>query len=60
MLKSYSVTSENVEQLRSALERLIEYSKFLEDETGRSTQSFIDEILKEESILVEECVVIDE
>ena len=54
MLKSYSVTSGNVEQLRSALERLIEYSKFLEDETGRSNQSFIDEILKEESILVEE------
>lgn len=53
MLKSYFVKSENISSLQNALDRMIEYAKFLEEETGRSNPSFVDEILEENNIEVE-------
>lgn len=53
MLKTYFVKSTDVSNLQDALGRMIEYAKFLEDETGRSNDSFVDQIIEEDEILVE-------
>ena len=49
-MKTYFVRTKNVASLQDALGRMIEYVKFLEDETGRSSESFCDQILEEDSI----------
>lgn len=51
-MKTYFVKSENIANLQAALGRMIEYAKFLEDETGRSYDSFVDQIILEENIAV--------
>lgn len=53
MLKFYYVKSKDVENLQSALGRLIEYAKFLEEESGRSNPSFTDQIIEESEIEVD-------
>lgn len=53
MLKTYFVKSTDVSNLQDALGRMIQYAKFLEDETGRSNDSFCDQIIEEDEILVE-------
>ena len=53
MLKTYFVKSTDVSNLQDALGGMIEYAKFLEDETGRSNDSFVDQIIEEDEILVE-------
>lgn len=49
-MKTYFVRSKDVSSLQDALGRMIEYVKFLEEETGRSSDSFCDQILREDSI----------
>lgn len=46
-MKNYFVQTGNVSDLQCALGRLIEYAKFLEDESGRSGENFVEEILQE-------------
>lgn len=53
MLKTYFVRTTDVSKLQNALGRIIEYAKFLEDETGRSYPSFVDQIIEEDDILLE-------
>ncbi len=48
----YFVESENIDNLKSALGMMIEYCKFLEKETGRSNDSYVDFILDNENIKV--------
>ncbi len=50
-MKTYFVRSNNLENLQDALGRMIEYAKFLEEETGRRSCSFVDEILSEDEIV---------
>lgn len=52
-MKTYFVKSENIANLQAALGRMIEYAKMLEDETGRSYDSFVDQILNDEWIDVD-------
>ena len=52
-MKTYFVRTNDVAILQDALGRMIEYVKFLEDETGRSSESFCDQILKEDGIQCE-------
>lgn len=49
-MKTYFVTTNDALRLRSALGRLIEYTSFLEEESGRSYDSFLKQILEEELI----------
>ena len=51
-MKTCFVKSENIANLQTALGRMIEYAKMLEDETGRSYDSFVDQIILEENIAV--------
>ena len=40
---------------------MIEYAKFLEDETGRSNDSFVDQIIEEDNIeVIEEETTMEE
>ncbi len=50
MLKAYFVRTNNIPSLQDALGRMIEYAKFLEEETGRSNDSFVDQIIREDDI----------
>jgi len=49
-IKTYFIESNNVENLQTALGVLLQYAKFLEDETGRSSDSYADFILKENNV----------
>lgn len=50
-MKTYFVTSDNVENLQTALGCMIEYAKYLESEFGREKIiSFVDEILIDNEI----------
>lgn len=51
-MKTYFVTTWNISRLQTALGRMIEYAKFLEEESGRSNPSFVEQILKEDNIEV--------
>lgn len=53
MLKTYFVRTNNIPSRQDALGRMIEYAKFLEDETGRSNDSFVDQIIREDEIDIE-------
>lgn len=53
-MKTYFVTTDNALLLQTALGRLIEYTSFLEEESGRRHDSFLKQILKEELIEYEE------
>ena len=50
MLKAYFVRTNNIPSLLDARGRMIEYAKFLEEETGRSNDSFVDQIIREDDI----------
>lgn len=52
-MKTYFVRTNNVPDLKDALGRLIEYAKFLENESGRANDSFIDQIIREDNIDLE-------
>lgn len=52
-MKTYFVKSKNVPDLQNALGRMIEYAKFLEEETGRTNLSFVDAVIKEDNIILE-------
>ena len=52
-MKTYFVKSKNVSDLQDALGRMIEYAKFLEEESGRSSDSFVDQIIREDNIKLE-------
>lgn len=52
-MKTYFVKSKNVPDLQDALGRLIEYAKFLEEESGRANPSFVDQIIEEDNIIPE-------
>lgn len=52
-MKTYFVKSSNVPDLKDALGRLIEYAKFLESESGRANDSFVDQIVREDNIDLE-------
>lgn len=52
-MKSYYVKSQNLPDLQDALGRLIEYAKFLEEESGRTNLSFVDTIIRENDIVIE-------
>lgn len=52
-MKTYFVKTKNVSSLQTALGRMIEYAKFLEEDSGRASDAFVDQILKEEDIFVE-------
>lgn len=52
-MKTYFVKSNNVPDLQDALGRLIEYAKFLESESGRANDSFVDQIIRENNIDLE-------
>lgn len=52
-MKTYFVKSKNVPNLQDALGRMIEYAKFLEEDTGRTNPSFVDQIVEEDNILLE-------
>lgn len=49
-MKTYFVSSNNISDLRDALGRMIEYAKFLEEESGRANDSFVDQIIEEDNI----------
>jgi hypothetical protein len=51
-MKSYFVETKEVGSLQNALGRMIEYAKFLENESGRSKDNFVDEILNDADIKV--------
>ncbi len=53
-MKTYFVTTNEPLLLQTALGRLIEYTSFLEEESGRSYGSFLKQILEEELIEYEE------
>lgn len=60
-MKTYFVRSKNISELQDALGRMIEYAKFLEDETGRSNDSFVDQIIEEDNIeVIEEETTMEE
>lgn len=52
-MKFYFVKSDDLDSLKLALGQLIEYAKFLEDESGRSYDSFVDHLIHENGIDVE-------
>lgn len=52
-MKTYYVRTNDIPSLKDALGRMIEYTKFLEEETGRSSHSFVDEIIQEDGIELE-------
>lgn len=52
-MKSYFVKTNNIPNLQDALGRMIEYAKFLEEETGRANPSFADQIIEEDEIDLE-------
>lgn len=52
-MKSYFVKTKNIPNLQDALGRMIEYAKFLEEETGHTNSSFADQIIKEDEIDLE-------
>lgn len=52
-MKTYFVKTRNISSLQTALGRMIEYAKFLEEDSGRASDAFADHILKEENISVE-------
>lgn len=56
-MKSYYVKTNNIPSLKSALSRLIEYAKFLEEESGRADENFVDTILEDDNIV---CDVVEE
>ena len=49
-MKTYFIKSDDTVNLKTALGRLVEYAYFLEEETGRSYDSFVTQILNEENI----------
>lgn len=54
-MKTYFVDMSNEkESIADALGRLMEYAYFLEEETGRRNNSFVDQILHEDSIKYKE------
>lgn len=54
-MKTYFVNNTNNDaNVRDALGRLIEYAYFLEEETGRSHDSFVKQILEEDDISITE------
>lgn len=54
-MKTYFVDMSNEkESITDALGRLMEYAYFLEEETGRRNNSFVDQILHEDSIKYKE------
>ena len=52
-MKTYFVRTNDVPSLKDALGRMIEYVKFLEEETGRDRDSFSDQIIQEDGIDLE-------
>lgn len=52
-MKTYFVRTNNIHLLKDALGRMIEYAKFLEQETGRDRDSFADQIIEEDGIDLE-------
>ena len=52
-MKTYYVRTKDIPSLQDALGRLIEYAKFLEEYTGRSNPSFVDQIINEDNIELE-------
>ena len=52
-MKTYFVKSDDLDSLKLTLGQLIEYAKFLEDESGRSYDSFVDHLIHENGIDVE-------
>ena len=52
-MKTYFVKTKDISSLQTALGRMIEYAKFLEEDSGRASDAFADYILKEENISVE-------
>lgn len=52
-MKTYFVKSNNLPDLKDALGRMIEYAKFLEEESGRANPSFVDAVIKEDNIELE-------
>jgi hypothetical protein len=52
IMKSYFVETTDTGNLQTALGRMIEYAKFLEKESGRSNENYVDEILNDESIKI--------
>lgn len=52
-MKTYYVRTKDIPSLQDALGRLIEYAKFLEEDTGRSNPSFVDQIINEDNIELE-------
>lgn len=49
-MKTYFVRTNDIPSLQDALGRMIEYVKFLEEETGRDQYSFSDQIIEEDGI----------
>lgn len=52
-MKTYYVRTKDIPSLQDALGRLIEYVKFLEEDTERSNPSFVDQIINEDNIELE-------
>lgn len=52
-METYFVKTDDVDSLKLALGELIEYAKFLEEETGRSNDSFLEYLIRENDISVE-------
>lgn len=52
-MKTYFVRTNDIPSLQDALGRMIEYVKFLEEETGRDRDSFSDQIIEEDGIDLE-------
>lgn len=52
-MKAYFVKSDDISTLRLVLGQLIEYAKFLEEESGRSSDSFVDYLIRENEVDVE-------
>lgn len=52
-MKTYFVKTKNIPSLQDALGRMIEYAKFLEKESGRNQDSFVEQIIQEDDIVLE-------
>lgn len=52
-METYFVKTDDVDSLKLALGELIEYAKFLEGESGRSNDSYVEYLIRENNISVE-------
>lgn len=52
-MKAYFVKTDDVDSLKLTLGQLIEYAKFLEEETRRSNDSYVEYLIRENDISVE-------